>query len=114
MATLNLTFESIADPTTRENFLKISEFINEAPFLIGKFKYYEIEFTRAETNKKIPHRLGFKPTFVVQGFVGKYRDLGPSTVTWNYHLFDTSNLDVTTSGGCTVHVIIGRIGQTGA
>lgn len=101
--TLNLLLEHVKDAVTRENFTKILRAWNNENLLIGNFKFYEIIFTKAETNKKIPHRLNFTPKDVIQTSL-----TGAGTLTWNYSLFDKDFLNITTSAACHVRAFIGN------
>lgn len=106
---LILSIEGVKDMIARENFLKISEFVRDENLLLSGFKFYEIIFTQAETNKKIPHRLGFTPKDVLQTSL-----IGDGAINWNYTLFDKEFLDVSTSDACTVRAFIGSYAPTGA
>ena len=106
---LSLSIEQIENPIVRENFLRISEFVKAEGLLLAQFKHYEIIFTQAEVNKKIPHRLGFTPKDVIQTYVTSNGD-----VVWNYEQFDSTYLDVSVSDSCTVRAFIGRYSEAGA
>lgn len=105
MNVVTLLTDLVKDAVARENFVKLQRFINDEEILKSGFTFYEIIFTQAETNKRIPHRLGFLPKDVIQTSV-----LGNQVVIWNYDLFDATYLDVTTSGACTVRAFIGSHG----
>ncbi len=102
MVTLKLILERVVDKVARENFQKVEDYIRSNDILRPNFKFYEIIFTAAETNKRIPHRLGFLPKDVVQTSL-----TGAGSLTWNYSLFDGTYLDVTTTGACVVRAFIG-------
>lgn len=106
---LSLLIEQVQDPISRENFLKVNQMVQADPFQKSNFKFFEITFTKAETNKKLPHSLGFLPKDIIQTSL-----IGAGTVTWNYTLFDSTNLNITTSAACVVRAFIGRYGETGA
>ena len=99
---LNLILEKVVDAVARENFQKIAQFVVNSDILRPNFKFYEIIFTKAETNKRIPHRLTFVPKDVIQTSL-----IGPGSLTWNYSLFNKEYLDVTTTDACTVRVFVG-------
>lgn len=94
--------KDISDMWARENFARLQRFMKSFPFFRGQWEFFELTFTSAVTNKKIPHALGFKPTDVMQTSI-----LGAGGVTWNYNLFDSVNLDITTTGPCVVRAFIG-------
>lgn len=101
--------EKIQDPIARENFQNIQQFLNDDTLTRGKFTFYEIIFTKAETHKRIPHRLGFVPKDILQTSL-----TGAGAITWNYALFTTDFLDVTTTAACKVRAFIGRYNDSGA
>jgi hypothetical protein len=96
---LNLT--QIGDRYVRDAFEGIQKFIR-ANMQPSSFKHFEIEFEGAVTNFTYPHGLGVIPTDVIQT-----SKTGAGAVTWNYELFDRENLNITTTGACTVRAYIG-------
>ncbi|MCP3682930.1 MAG: hypothetical protein GY861_09590 [bacterium] len=103
---IDINTESIEDEVLRDNFVKIREEFEEALFNRFTGKHFEITFTQAETNFKYPHNLGFWPKDVLQTFI-----TGAGAVTWNYGLFDGDDLDITTTGACTVRAFIGAFSE---
>lgn len=99
---LDLLINQVVDPVARENFVKISEYVGSENLLLGQFKFYEIIFTQAETNKKIPHGLGFLPKDIIQT-----SRTGVGEINWNFDEFDSTYLDVSTSDACVVRAFIG-------
>ena len=93
----------IENESVRDNFILLIEEMNKISFnkFDGKHRVYE--FTGVETNKKIPHGLGFKPVDVLQTSLR-----GAGAITFNYDLFDETNINITTTGACTVRLILGR------
>ncbi len=106
---LRLFLERISDPYTRDQFQKVFEYVRDTAILRGEFKFFSYTFTKAETNYRIPHGLGFLPLDVLQTSL-----TGAGTLTWNYTLFTDTYLDVTTSAACVVRAFIGRYGETEA
>lgn len=72
--------------------------------LMGRFEgtHMVISFPSALTNFKVPHGLNFTPKDIIQTAL-----TGAGTITWNYSLFDSENLDVTTSAACEVRAFVG-------
>lgn len=105
MSALNLLLENIDDAPNRENFQKINDFIVNEQIINAGFKSFEINFTAARTNARIPHRLGFQPTDIIQTSL-----TGPGTVTYNYSSFTTEFLDITTSDAVKVRFLAGNLG----
>lgn len=98
---LNLIIHLVEDAYARENFQRISDFFKIQNHLFN-FKHFEIVFNQAETNFLFRHGLGFVPKDVIQTSV-----VGAGVLTWNYGLFDSQNLNITTTGACTVRFFVG-------
>lgn len=103
---LNLFKKEIDDEFTQENFKRLWEFINYHPLFKGSFKFFEFTFDSAVTNKQLTHKLPFAPKDVITLNVSN-----GATVTWNYDLFNSEFLVVTTSGACTVRAYVGRYAE---
>ncbi len=99
---LSLRIEEIGDAAARENFQRLEEAFKSLTFLKGKFRFVEISFLSAVTNFKFPHGLGFVPKDVLPTSI-----TGAGAITWNYSLFDRTNLDITTTGACVVRAYVG-------
>ena len=97
-----LDYSLISDPIIRDYFRYIVEDLESQSVLKGNWKFFEMSFDSAVTNKKIPHHLGFVPKDVLQLSV-----TGAGNITWNYSSFDSDNLDVTTTGACVIRAYIG-------
>lgn len=100
---LKLLLKDIKDTLIRENFAKVQENINADAIPKAQFKFFEITLADAVTNLRYPHRLGFMPKDVITTFVSD-----SESVIWNYDLFTSEFLDITTSGACTIRAFIGR------
>ena len=106
---IKLSLTNIREPESRENFQKVEQFLRDENLLASDFKFFELTFTKAETNKRIPHGLGFTPKDVIQT-----SSTGAGALTWNYALFNAEFLDITTTGSCVVRAFIGNYAPTGA
>lgn len=106
---MRLLLSEIVDPAARENFQKLDQYLVTENVLTSGFKHFELTFTQAETNKRIPHRLGYLPKDLIQT-----RLTGAGSLTWNYTLFTDEFLDVTTTGACVVRFLLGTYGTSGA
>jgi hypothetical protein len=91
----------IQDPIARENFRALNDYLQNLTNLLG-FRFFEIVIPAAAAHLKYPHGLGFQPKDVVQLSI-----TGAGALTWNYDKFDSTNLDITTTGACTVRAYIG-------
>lgn len=95
--------KEIEDRYAQDNFTRLQDYFKESPVEKMGFKFFEIEFTGAVTNFRYPHNLGFVPKDVITTYFSN-----AATVTWNYDLFDSTYLDITTSGATTVRALVGR------
>ena len=109
MSGFRLLLSNIRDTESRENFQKIEQFIRLDNLISSGFKFFELQFTKAETNKRIPHGLGFVPKDVIQT-----SSIGSGAPTWNFASFNSEFLDITTTGPCVVRAFIGSYAATGA
>lgn len=95
-------FKDIEDTYIRENFKRLSLFLQKDALLKGSWSFFTFEFDGAVTNDRVRHGLGFKPLDVIQTSI-----TGPGSITFNYDLFDKESIDVTTTGACVVRAFIG-------
>lgn len=99
-------YERLIDPTARECFQWIIDYVQAVPLLQGNFEHFELEFNKAETNLFIPHRLGFLPLDIIQTSLTS--PSGSATITFKYDKFTTTNFCITTSAACAVRFFAGR------
>jgi len=97
-----LIVKNIEDQFIRENFVRIQRFYTEFPLFRGNWKFFDLTFPAAVTNKEISHGLDFVPTDILQT-----RLLGPGSLTWDYDRFSRTKLVVTTTGACSVRAFVG-------
>lgn len=98
---VNLFLHEISDRYLRENFKRIIASFKE-PINAAQFKFFEIDIPTLVLNYRFAHHLNFIPTDIIQTSL-----IGGSSLVWNYELFDSTYLDITTSGACTVRAFIG-------
>lgn len=103
---LNLYIREIEDYFLRENFRKTKEFIGLQPILNGDFRFFEITITGNKTNFKFAHNFTFTPKDVIQSSVTFSGGVG--ALVWNYSSFDSTFLNLTTSGAGASDTIIVR------
>lgn len=96
----------VEDATLRDILQLVDENFQEDAVGKADFAFFEISVVGAVTNKKVPHRLGFRPKDVIQT-----SKTGAGSLTWNYDQFDVTNLDITTTGTCVVRAFIGRYSE---
>lgn len=99
---LDLILKDIKEPHIKENFWRLLKALKNETFLKGNFRHFELTFTSAVTNFRYMHGLGFLPKDIIQT-----SSIGAGTVTWNYSLFTTDFLDITTTGAVVVRVYVG-------
>ncbi len=102
----DLILKNIKDQYVRENFKRINLFYQTFSLFKAGWQFFEITNADAYTNKKIPHGLGYKPLDVLQTST-----IGTGVLTFNFDKFDDKNLDITTTGACTVRCFIGTYKQ---
>lgn len=100
---IKLLVKEVEDAIIRENFRRIQAELTETQVLLkGNWKFFEITFDSAVTDFDYPHRLGFVPKDVLQTYITP-----GEAILWNRDGFDRTNINVTTTGACTVRAFIG-------
>lgn len=94
--------KDVEDPYIRENFKRLANFMQKFPFFRGEWEFFTIDIGVAVTNLKLAHGLGFKPLDVIQT-----AKTGAGDITFNFDLFSDTELDITTTGACSVRCFIG-------
>lgn len=102
MSSLPKFFEKeISDEYVRENFRKLREFfVRETPFL--GFKFFEVEFTAAQTDFQFKHGLGFQPKDVILTSVTE-----GAAVSFDYDQLSAENVVLTVSAACVIRFLAG-------
>ena len=95
--------KEIEDEFAQENFKRLTDYANKYPLFRCNFQFLEIQISKAVTNFKYPHNLGFQPLDVII-----MHNKNNVSVTLNYSKFDATNLDITTSGATTLRCLVGR------
>jgi hypothetical protein len=102
---LSLSLEIVEDAKTQENFRRIQETLNQSPF--QGMSLLSLTFGKAETALTVPHGLSFAPKDVI---ITNKQGAGSFSV--DQSLTDRTNLVVSTTGACTVRVLVGTLGGT--
>jgi hypothetical protein len=102
ISTPEFILKDIEDQYVRENFKRLTLFLQAFPLFRGEWQFFEITTTKAETNLKVFHGLGFKPTDVIQTSI-----TGAGAITFNYGLFSDESLDITTTDACVTRCFVG-------
>ena len=99
---LSLLISQLTDNLLQENFRNILNYTQSQPWLQGDWKFYEVAFTTAVTNFRFKHNLAFRPKDIL--LTAK---TGSATVTFNYDLFSSEFLDITTDAATTIRFFAG-------
>lgn len=106
---IKLLVKETTDEITRENMKRLQRELTETQVILkGEWKFFTISFLSAVTNFKYPHKFGFVPHDIIQTSLK-----GAGALTWNYDLFDNVNLNITTTGACTVRAFVGSYLESG-
>lgn len=99
---VRLNTSQIQDQVIRENFSTTEQEFNGLPLRKGDWTHIELTVAGAVSHFKYPHNLGFLPKDVIQTYCTP-----GITVTYNIDSFTSSNLDITTTGPCTLRFFVG-------
>lgn len=95
--------DQIEDANVRQSLQWIYDYLKVIPLLLSNFSHFEKSFLKAETELRIPHKLGFVPVDIIPT-----HKTGVGDVTFIYEKFDANNLVITTTGACVVRFFAGR------
>lgn len=95
--------KEIEDTFIQENFRRIVDYFAGEPLNKCGFKFFKIEVPGAVTNFKWPHSLGYQPKDVIV-----MHNEQNATVTFNYLKFNSTSIDLTSSGATTLRILLGR------
>ena len=96
--------DAIVDVNIRQSLQWLYDYVQAEPLLgSSNFEHFQREFLKAETEVKVPHRLGFTPLDIIQTSL-----TGAGAISFIYQKFDSSNLVITTTGPCVVRFFAGR------
>lgn len=98
-----LPVDKIQDYSAQQCIIRLVAWL-KANAQLANFNFYTITFTQAQTNFLFPHNLGFQPQDIVMTSL-----TGTGTLTFNYSLFDSTNLNISTTGPCVVRFLAGTI-----
>lgn len=106
LTNIYLFVKEISDTFLQENFKRLQEALKSEPILNPSFLFYSITTTGAVTDATFKHNLSYVPKDVLLMNVS-----AAQTVTFNYDLFDATNIFYTTTGACTFRFFLGRYGE---
>lgn len=90
------------NPIPQENFDRIRLFLEEDLFTKFDGAFFELSFSAAVTNEKVPHNLGFLPSDI---FITS--QIGAGTITFNQDKTSLTDFDITTTGAVDVRFVAG-------
>lgn len=100
---IDLILKDIQDPYIRENFFRLSRFLNEQIWFDGDFKFFDITLKSGVQKFKIKHGLTFIPADIVMlAMEGDYNCY------FNYNDFDSEYIYVTVEGPVRLRFLAGR------
>lgn len=100
---MSLDLELVSDRYTQENFRRIKAVIEENVF--QGMSLITLTFAKTETALLVPHGLSFLPKDVI---ITSRQGAGSFSV--DQSKTDRTNLVVTTTGACTVRLLVGTLG----
>jgi len=95
--------KEVEDEFSQENFKRIQDYFIAQALDRCNFQFLEIPVTGVVTNKKFRHRLGFVPKDIIL-----MHNLNNQSVTWNYSLFSSTELDFDCAGSTILRILAGR------
>lgn len=99
--TPDILIKEITDLYIRKNFQSLSDYFNAQNQLVN-FNFLELNITSAVTNQKFRHNLVYTPKDIIISQI-----TGVGSCAFNYGNFDSTNIDVTTTGACRVRLFVG-------
>lgn len=101
---LDLILKDISDPYIRENFFRLTKFLDSQVLFEGNFELFDISIPQADASFRIKHGLKFIPYDIVTLFVE-----GDFNYYFRYQEFDREFLYVTASGPVRLRFLAGRL-----
>lgn len=96
-----IPIEQISDYPTQKAIQILRDWARDNTPLAG-FKLFSVTIPKAVTNFKYPHNLGFQPQDIILT-----SQMGAGTIVFNYDKFDSTNLDITTTGPSVIRFLAG-------
>jgi hypothetical protein len=96
-----LLIKEITDTYLKQNFKNLSAYFQSNNQLLG-FNFFEVNLTKATTNYLLSHGLPYTPQDVIIT-----RVTGPGVATFNYGLFDSKHVNITTTDACRLRFFVG-------
>jgi hypothetical protein len=95
-----LLIAQIQDPYLRKNFEALANYFSAQNQLLD-FNFFEVEFTAAETGRKVAHGLPYIPLDIIVTHCVR------GNVTFDYDAFDETHMILNSSAACRVRFFAG-------
>lgn len=102
--TLDLILKDIQDEWTRENFFRLSKFIEAQPIFEGDFKLFDIVIPAKSQNFKVAHGLTFIPADIIPLSV-----TGDFNFYFKYQNFDREFMYLVANGPVRIRFLAGKL-----
>lgn len=102
MFSIDLILKDIDDPYVRENFSRISKYLENQAILAGNWKFYRVEVPNAVVNFKFRHNLTFTPKDVIILSID-----GNKNVDFRFDLFNQEYIVFSTQGPVAFRMLAG-------
>jgi hypothetical protein len=96
-----LSVKEIQDVYLRQNFQALVNYFTSQNQLLN-FNFFDLSFSGVVQNQKQAHGLNVIPKDILVAQI-----TGAGNVTFNVGLFDSNNLDISTTGACRVRFFVG-------
>ena len=103
---LDLILKDITDVNIRENFFRLTKFLNSQILFEGNFEFFEIDIPQAATAHVIKHGLKFIPVDIIVLSVE-----GDFNYFFQYQDFTKKNIYVTTLGPVRIRFLAGKLSE---
>jgi len=100
---IELILKDIEDPYVRENFFRLSRFINAQPIFDGEFKLFDVSVSPGQRNSPIQHGLTFIPYDIILLSIE-----GDANFSFRYQNFDKTNIYITNEDQVRIRFLAGR------
>lgn len=104
---IDLILKDIPDMWSRENFVRLKNFINAQDLFTGDFKLFNIEIPSKQTLFKIKHGLTFTPEDIIN-----LSAEGDQNYYFHFQDFDPQFLYISTNGPCKIRFLAGKLRNT--
>lgn len=102
MSSIDLILKDIQDPYVRENFARISRYLESQTILEGNWRFYLIEVKSSFNNFEFKHNLTFVPKDIIVLSID-----GNKNVDFRFDLFTKTSIILSTQGPAVIRILAG-------